>query len=65
MTRSLTSAQCKARYEALAEAAEHLRVNWSVDPVELREGHEMSHWLDKKADAWLQEAERRETGAAS
>lgn len=60
MARRLTAKECEARYEALAEAADHLRLTWSDDPVEVEQGLEMADWLDGKADAWLREAGRRQ-----
>ena len=45
--------QMEARYEALAEAAGHLRLSWTDDPVEFAEGLKMAARLDKQADKWL------------
>ncbi len=38
-----------ARIEAMTEAAEHLRQDWTNDPVEKMEGLKIADWLDKKA----------------
>ena len=46
----LTPEQCEARYEALAEAAEHLRMTWTDCDLEIEEGLRIAEWLDRKAD---------------
>ncbi len=38
-----------ARIEAITEAAGHLRLDWTDDPVEKLEGLKIANWLDKKA----------------
>lgn len=61
MPRRLSAEECEARYEALGEAADHLRLTWTHDPVEIEQGLEMADWLDGQAEAWLREARRRKS----
>lgn len=56
----LTPEQCEARYEALAEAAEHLRMTWTDCEIEIEEGLRIAEWLDRKADYWLHQAVDRD-----
>jgi hypothetical protein len=64
MAKRLTAAQMEARYEALAEASEHLRMNWTDKPIEAAEGEIMADWLQAQAVNWLAKAQAlRESGA--
>lgn len=58
----LTGEHCRARYEALLEAAGHLRLTWTEDPLEYRQGLKMADWLEKRADGWLRRAREIEDG---
>lgn len=49
----LTAAQMSARYEALLEASEHLRMTWTDNNLEFSEGLVMSEWLASQANKWL------------
>jgi hypothetical protein len=51
--RRLSQEQIQARFEALIEAAEHLRQDWTDDPVERSEGNTIADWLEKEALKWL------------
>ncbi|QOI07930.1 MULTISPECIES: hypothetical protein [Pseudomonas syringae group] len=63
MAKRLTIAQMEARYEALAEASEHLRMEWTDNDLEAIEGHLMADWLQEQARKWLLRAENaRELG---
>lgn len=58
MAEKLTVQQMDARYEALAEAAEHLLVlDWTDKQIERVEGVAMAEWLKKQADKWLARAQ--------
>ncbi|MDZ5605196.1 hypothetical protein SJI00_20705 [Pseudomonas sp. RP23018S] len=64
MAKRLTVAQMEARYEALFEASEHLRMNWTNKPLEAVEGEVMADWLKAQAVNWLAKAQAsRESGA--
>lgn len=54
MAKRLTAKQLHARYEALSEAAQHLRMDWTDDPTESAQGEEMANWLDKQSLKWLE-----------
>ena len=56
MAKKLTAKQMHARYEALNEAAEHLLMTWTDNPVESAEGLVMSDWLKEQARKWLERA---------
>lgn len=60
MARKLTKAQCEARFQALDEAAEHLTLAWTDNPIEQQEGYAMSQWLREQARIWLSKAEGRQ-----
>tara|TARA_R110001592_G_scaffold47952_4_gene151516 strand:+ start:435 stop:617 length:183 start_codon:yes stop_codon:yes gene_type:complete len=53
MPKALTSKQQEARYAALSEAAEHLRMDWATNSDEAEQGLEMAKWLDAQALKWL------------
>lgn len=57
MAKRLTAAQMEARYEALVEASEHLRMNWTNKPLEAVEGEVMANWLQTQAVSWLAKAQ--------
>ncbi|WP_147464747.1 hypothetical protein [Pseudomonas cannabina] len=57
MAKKLSPAQMEARYEALAEASEHLRMNWTDVPIEAVEGEIMAEWLHTQALNWLARAQ--------
>lgn len=57
MAKRLTVAQMEARFQALDEASEHLRMNWTDDPVEAIEGEVMADWLRAQALSWLERAQ--------
>lgn len=57
MAKRLTAAQMEARYEALVEASEHLRMNWTNKPLEAVEGEVMANWLHTQAVNWLAKAQ--------
>lgn len=56
MAKKLTVKQMDARYEALREASEHLRMDWSDKAVECAEGLVMADWLKQEALKWLDKA---------
>jgi|GEM_PF-2488661 len=59
MAKKLTAKQMDARYEALAEAAEHLLLlDWTDKPIERTEGVAMAEWLKNQAGNWLARAEQ-------
>jgi len=39
-----------ARIEAFEEAARHLRLRWTDDPMEIKAGNELADKLDREAD---------------
>ena len=49
----LTNAQLEARFEALTEAAGHLRLDWTDDKLEWEEGKKIAAWLDREAEKCL------------
>lgn len=53
MAKKLTAKQMEARYEALSEASEHLRMDWTNSAVESLEGLVMADWLKEQALKWL------------
>jgi len=57
MALKLTIRQMEARYEALSEASEHLRMDWSDSAIEHAEGLVMADWLKDQALKWLAKAE--------
>ncbi|RMV90773.1 hypothetical protein [Pseudomonas coronafaciens] len=57
MAKRLTVEQMDARYEALAEASEHLCMNWTDKPIEAVEGEIMADWLHAQAVNWLAKAQ--------
>lgn len=64
MAKLLTPAQMDARYEALSEASEHLRMNWTNVSLEATEGEIMADWLKNQALKWLAKAQyAREIGS--
>lgn len=57
MAKRLTVAQLMARYEALSEASEHLRMEWTDNPVEAQQGEIMADLLRDMSLKWLEKAE--------
>lgn len=57
MAKRLTVAQMEARFQALDEASEHLRMNWTDNPLEAVEGEVMADWLRTQALSWLAKAQ--------
>jgi hypothetical protein len=57
MAKPLTIAQMDARYEALEEASQHLRMNWTDVQTEINEGMVMADWLHAQALKWLAKAQ--------
>lgn len=57
MAKRLTIAQMEARYQALDEASEHLRMNWTDNALEAVEGEVMADWLRAQALSWLEKAQ--------
>lgn len=57
MAKSLSIAQMDARYEALEEASQHLRMNWTDVETEIDEGLVMADWLHAQALKWLAKAQ--------
>jgi hypothetical protein len=53
---TLTTKQIQARYEALSEASEHLRMDWTNSAVERSQGLLMADWLKVEALKWLAKA---------
>jgi hypothetical protein len=51
--RKLTREVCLARSEAYREAAEHLLLNWTDDPLEMKEAEKISAKLMRESDRWL------------
>jgi hypothetical protein len=56
MAKKVTAQQMEARYEALREASEHLRMGWTDNAVEHSEGLVMADWLGEQALKWLAKA---------
>ncbi|MCE1119085.1 hypothetical protein [Pseudomonas sp. NMI795_08] len=65
MAKRLTPKQMEARYEALAEASEHLRMDWTESATEREQGNAMADWLMTQARAWLLKAEVAKVKAAA
>lgn len=65
MAEKLTIKQLDARYEALAEASEHLRHDWTSSPTEHAEGLVMAEWLRREAGKWLIRAETERAQVAA
>lgn len=65
MAKRLSPKQMEARYEALAEASEHLRMDWTDNATEREQGHAMADWLQVQARAWLLKAETAKVKAAA
>jgi hypothetical protein len=64
VAKRLTVAQMEARFQALDEASEHLRMNWTDHPLEAVEGEVMADWLRGQALNWLAKAQAaREQGS--
>lgn len=51
-----------ARAEALAECAEHLRQDWTDNPLERAEGAKIAERLDSEAAMWRSRAQRFSRG---
>lgn len=63
MAKRLTVAEMEARYQALDEASEHLRMEWSDNETEAVQGIVMADWLHEQALKWLRKADMaREAG---
>lgn len=56
MSARLTVAQCEARAEAYREAADHLELNWTDDPLEYDEGARISRRLRSEETRWRDRA---------
>lgn len=57
MASKLSVKQMDGRYEALAEASQHLKLlDWTDVPSERQEGLMMAEWLQKEAVKWLRKA---------
>lgn len=67
MAKALTSEQLFARFQAFDEAAEHLQLDWSDDPLEREQGliaSQQIRLLADKAKVKAHKALRREEAAA-
>lgn len=68
MAKALTSEQLFARFQAFDEAADHLQLDWTDDPLEREQGKIVSQQIrllaDKARDK-AQKALRREEAAAA
>lgn len=64
MAKKLTVRQLEARYEALSEASEHLRMDWTSSAAEQAEGLIMADWLQQEAAKWLERAQAERERAA-
>lgn len=63
MAKRLTVAEMEARYQALDEASEHLRMEWTDNETEAVQGFVMADWLQEQARKWLHKADMaREAG---
>ncbi|MNC34500.1 hypothetical protein D3C76_1618900 [compost metagenome] len=56
MAKKLTVKQMAARYEALNEVSEHLRMDWTSSAIESSEGLVIADWLKEQAMKWLAKA---------
>jgi len=54
----ITPEALQARAAALAECAEHLRQDWTDDPLERAEGAKISDRLESEAEMWRSRAQR-------